>query len=400
MIPDTDPTATIRVAGILPLEEMQPILDAFAAEHPTITVKYDESPFENLASVLQTRITSKTGDPDIYWANMPDIAAQVNRGYAADITDQFQGLTDSFSTSTLEATTVDGRLFGLPIANSTQLLFYNKTLLDAAGVEYPSADPENRSTWEDIAAGAKKAIAAGAPNGFLFEQQNYYQFEPLPVQLGGSVGATDEGNLTPDLTGKAWVDSMSWLGSLYKDGISPKGIPSNQYGALFQGGSLAYFVGGPWNLPALNSQTETQWGVAAQPVFEGGKPVTPTGSWALSINAFSKEKPAAAIFLKFMAVEDGYIKYRPSPELPATTTAEPLYFDRDVFKTDEGKKAEKIIAYETANTAVNRVGTIGYIEFDKILTDAYADIVNGGDAAEVLQKAQDDLTTAWAVYKE
>lgn len=382
------------------MDEMQPVLDAFAAEHPTITVEYDESPFETFASVLQTRITTKTGDPDVYWANMPDIPAQVNRGYAADITDQFSGLTDAFSHSTLEATTVDGRLWGLPIANSTQLLFYNKSLLDAAGVEYPSADPENRSTWEEVTEGAVKAIKSGAPNGLLFEQQNYYQFEPLPLQLGGGVGATGEGNLTPDITGQPWVDSLTWLGDLYKDGVSPRGIPTNQYATLFQGGSTAYFVGGPWNLPALNGQTETNWGVAAQPTFADGEPVTPTGSWALSINSFSNEKPAAAVFLKFMAVEDGYIKYALSPELPATTTGEELYFGRDVFKTEEGKKAEQIMSYETANTAVNRVATVGFIEFDKIMTDAYADIVNGGDVTEVLDRASHDLTTAWAVYKQ
>lgn len=46
----------------------------------------------------------------------------------------------------------DGALYGLPYRSDFWVLFYNKTLFDAAGVDYPTND----MTWEEYAALAEK----------------------------------------------------------------------------------------------------------------------------------------------------------------------------------------------------------------------------------------------------
>jgi multiple sugar transport system substrate-binding protein len=119
------------------------------------------------------------------------------------------------------------------------------------------------------------------------------------------------------------------------------------------------------------------------------------------MNPFSKQKEAAAIFLKWMAVDDGggYIRHLPAPELAASNDGKKVYFARDVFSSPEGQNAAKIIDYETSNTAVNRVSTIGYIEFETIMNQAFADIRNGADPKTTLDKATTELTTAWQKYK-
>lgn len=400
-IPKKDPHAKIHVLGIDAEADIKPVFEAFAKAHPTIQTTYEYVPLANLDTVLQTRITSKTGDPDVYWANMPDIPAQVSRGYAMELTQQFKGATSNFYKSALDATTVNGKLYALPIADSTQLVFYNKTLLSKAGVSFPSSDPTKRSTWEDLTAGAKKAQAAGAKYGLILEQQNYYQYQPLPMELGGGTGATGPGNLTPDITSAPWVKAMTWLGDIFSSGVSPRGTNATQNPTLFQNGELAYFVGGPWNLEPFNAQKGLDWGIAAFPTFAGSnKVVTPTGSWALSINSFSKEREAAAIFVKWAASQDGYMTYSVAPELPATSTGNEVYLKRPVFLTPEGQKASNLIAYELKNTAVNRVNTVGFIEFDNVMTKAYSDIANGGDVASILNNASDQIKTAWAVYKK
>ena len=75
-----------------------------------------------------------------------------------------------------------------------------------------------------------------------------------------------------------------------------------------------------------------------------------------------------------------------------------LYFGQDLFTSPQGADAAEIMSYETSNTEVNRVSTIGYIEFETILNQAFSDIRNGADAKTALDKASDDLTTAWAKY--
>lgn len=120
------------------------------------------------------------------------------------------------------------------------------------------------------------------------------------------------------------------------------------------------------------------------------------------MNPFSKQKQAAAVFLKWMAIDNGsgYIKYRSDPELPANVDGKSIYFAKDVFASPAGKDAADIMNYETANTAVNRVSTIGYIEFETILNQAFADIRNGQDASEALPKAASQLKTAWSKYQK
>jgi len=403
-LPSTDPTATVRVLGFLdPVADgTQKVFDAFQKAHPTIKLQYEHVPFDQLNSVTEARISNKQGNPDVLWADMPRIPALAARGYLDDITAQFKQYTSAFDPAPVKATTVEGKLYALPIANSTQLLFYNRTALAKAGLKPPSADPKTRITWEQLSADAAKAKAdGGAQYGLVFGQwDRYYQLQPLPMSLGGGNGAASNDPLKPEVTTPQWVKAFEWYGKQFADGTSPRGVPTEQNDALFAAGKIAYMVEGPWLLPQL-SKAKVDWGVAAHPMFEGGKPVTPTGSWSLALNPYSKNKPAAGVFLKWMAIDggSGYTTNLPAPELPANVKGKSSYFARPVFATPEGKKAAVIIDYETANTAVNRVPTVGFIEFEDIIGRAFADIRNGTPAKTALDKAQADINTAWAKYR-
>lgn len=400
-VPSTDPTATISVLSHLNLKAdgMQAVIDAFQQAHPTIKINYESVPFDSLASTIDARVANKDGNPDVYWADQPRISALAARGEAEDLTNAFSSSKANFVPTAYDAGVYQGKLWALPIANSTQLLYYNKALLKKAGLPNPSASTDQRMTWEQLTADAKKAKAGGAQYGFLFGQfDRYYQLQPLPMQLGGSAGATGDGNLAPDISSEPWVKAFGWYRSLFADGAAPKGVNSEQTSPAFLAGRAAYMVQGPWLLPQL-TESKVDWGVAPQPVFEGGKPVTPTGSWSLAMNPFSKQKEAAAIFIKWMAVDNGYIQYLPAPELAASNEGKKLYFARDVFESPEGQNAARIIDYETSNTAANRVSTIGYIEFETIMNQAFADIRNGADPKTTLDKATTELTTAWQKYK-
>lgn len=401
-LPAEDPTATITVVGIVdPVEEgMDDVIARFEEAHPTITVDYQFVPFDDLNSVLDSRIPNRNGDPDVYWADMPRIPATATRGYAEDLTDVFSEYSDSFDPAPLEAVSWEDSLWALPIANSSQLLYYNTDLLAQAGVEPPPADPEQRITWSRLKEDAAAAVDAGAQYGLLFGQfDRYYQLQPLPMSLGGSDGATGEDNLQPDITSPEWVEAFDFYGSLFADGVSPRGVPPEQTDALFLAGDAAYTVQGPWLLPNL-VDSGVNWGVAPHPQFEGGEAVTPTGSWALAMNPFSDAKEASAVFMKWMAIDEssGYTTNRPDPELPAHVDKE-AYFARPVFQAPQGQAAAAILDHETASTAVNRVPTVGFIEFEDILGRAFADIRNGTPAQQALDTAASELETAWAQYR-
>src|SRR5690606_2429009 len=102
--------------------------------------------------------------------------------------------------------------------------------------------------------------------------------------------------------------------------------------------------------------------------------VTPTGSWSLAMSAFSDEREAAAIFMRWMSVElaGGYAASYASPELPASPEVKEQYFQLHVFDFHAGRHDPEILHLEAASAA---------------------------DPPAALESASSELETAWAQYR-
>ena len=82
-------------------------------------------------------------------------------------------------------TTYNGKLYAMPLATNTIAIFYNKTLVQQAGI---TTLPK---TWAEFAADAKKT-AHGSDLGFVFSGQAgpgqaTWQFDPWAWSNGGSM---------------------------------------------------------------------------------------------------------------------------------------------------------------------------------------------------------------------
>jgi multiple sugar transport system substrate-binding protein len=398
-----DPTTKVTlhyVGAAYPAKAYAPVFAAFEKAHPNIKIDYQEVPQDQLNNVLANRIGGS--DIDVFDVDMPRVAAYNARGWLTDLTPAFGDLKGKIDPASLDASTIDGKLLGMPLQTSEQLLYYNKDLLKKAGIPFPSTDPSKRLTWEQTVDDAKKAQAAGAKEGLILDQYDtYYQLEPLSLSAGGGVGAKGEGNLTPDVDNAGWNKAMDWYGGLFKDGVSPRGLTGADTPAEFASGKLAYYVGGPWWAPQFEAEKKLDFGVSLHPYFAGGKPYTPTGAWTVGLNKNSKNVEAAEIFLKFLGLDNGgfsqYITDLAVP--PSNIQGTAKYYAGPVFADPRMKGAADIIKYELANTARVRVKTVGYVEFESIMTRTYDDIINGTDPKTALSKANSDLNAAWAKYR-
>jgi multiple sugar transport system substrate-binding protein len=396
------PVTITYVGAAYSADDLEPVFAAFEKQHPNIKVKYEATPFDQLNNVLAARLGSKDKGIDVFDVDMPRVAAYNARGWLTDLTPSFGDLKGKIDQASLDTTTIGGKLLAMPFQTSSQLLYYNKGLLKKAGIADPAADPAQRPTWEQIAADAKRAKDAGAKWGLLFDQfDRYYQLQPLPMSLGGSAGGKGEGNLEPDVTGPEWVKAFDWYGKLYADKLSPRGLTVAETPNVFAAGQVAYFVGGPWWAPQFEAKKKLDFGVAAHPVFQGGKPYTSTGGWGLGVNKQSQNLDAALIFARFMGLDDGgFSQYMSSLAVPPTNVAGTArYFEQDVFKDPRMKGAVDILKYELANTAVVRLKTVGYVEFEDIMGKAFGDIVNGTPAQQALERASGQLDAAWKKYR-
>jgi multiple sugar transport system substrate-binding protein len=256
-------------------------------------------------------------------------------------------------------------------------------------------------TWQQVAAEGKQAQSAGGARwGFTFEQVDlYYQLQPLPESAGGGSGLTGQKTLTPDITNAGWLKSMNWYASTFKSGVSPRGVTAEQTEPLFASGNTAFFAGGPWNAALLNKAKKLNYGVAPYPVFSGGKDVTSTGSWSVGISPFSKNQAAAKKFLAYMTINPTGAWLSSSRNIPVQKAAYTKYLSQMQSSGANGAHIASIIRYNLAHNAVPRPTTIGYVDFETIMDQAFADIRNGSNPNSRLQQATAQLKRAFAKYR-
>lgn len=376
---------------------VKPVIDAFEKANPDIKVAYTQVPFDNLNAQVQARIGQQDPGIDVYGADTPRIPAFASRGYLLDLSEYRPQIESVANATAVNAVSYDGKIWAFPMWTSTQLLFYNRDLLQKAGIQPPGSTESDRLGWDVLVDMAQKAKESGSPWGFSFEQvDRYYQLQPLFESAGGGPGLTGEGNLTPDITNDAWIKTAEWYQSLFNSGFSPRGVPSEQVPDLFANGQLAFFVGGPWNFGRFNAAQSLHYGVAPVPFFKDGKPATPTDSWAIGINPYAANKDAALKFAQFLTLDpDGnYLTVSANPLPPTNAKAYERYIN-EIAKLGNGVggPARDIITFEIAKTAVGRPRSVGYVAFEEVMNRAFSDIRNGADVRQTLDQAQSQLTS-------
>lgn len=394
-------SGTITLLMADPQKNVQPALDAFAKEYPNITVEYEYVPFDQYNNLIEQRVGSGDDSVDVYAVDSGAVGALANKGYLVDLTDDFADLVASDSLpATKDANTFDGKLWSVPLWTSMQFLYYNKDLLDAAGIPYPSQDLAQAATYQELAENGKKAQAAGATWGLLFDQINrYYQLQPLVESAGGGSGVTGDDLLTADINNDGWVSAMDWYSSLFEDGISPRGVATEQMPALFATGQATYIVSGPWQIGVNKGETPAvNYGVAANPIWEGGQGAMSTGSWNLGINPATDNLEASKTLVKFL----GLTKTGNSAAAAATGTS-PTFNDSfdeflgglDARDGEHTAGLAQLTSDQLNNIAVNRPNSPGFTQMADVTGRAFEDIRNGQDVKATLDTAQTELQGLW-----
>ncbi|MEU8674232.1 extracellular solute-binding protein [Streptomyces sp. NPDC048560] len=119
----------------------------------------------------------------------------------------------NFLPSLSDAGKVNGEQYGLPFIASTRLLFYNKKLFSAAGLEAPK-------TWADIQSGAARLKERGVRYPFALPLgPEESQAETLMWLLSGGGGYTDDVG-SYDIDSPQNIATLTWL----RDNLVGKGL--------------------------------------------------------------------------------------------------------------------------------------------------------------------------------
>lgn len=397
---------------------MQAVVDAYEAAHPGVSIKLQPYPFAQFFQVAELRLRSKDTGIDLVYVDAPLLASYASRGFLSPVASSID--TSVLVPSALDAGKYDGTQFALPINNSAQVLFYNKTLFANAGITPPDGltagatatqaqvdvlASTQRWTWEQVADAAQKlTVKEGGRTttyGFTVEQfGELYQLQPLGESLGTDVIGPDGYTAKGYLDSPAWVKAATYWADLYNAwGVSPKSLGYGEAAQLFGNGKLAMLAGGTWNLPILGA-TDVDFGVAPFPYFEGGKVLTPTGSWYVGVNAASANQTEAADFAAYLTTspEGTKVWFDSLQQLPTykplldeiSTAPEYDAFPKDVFRLG---------VYNSLNTAKARPVTAAYGQLQDAFRTAFVDIANGVAVSDALASAVQKFEAAAARVK-
>jgi fructooligosaccharide transport system substrate-binding protein len=298
-----------------------------------------------------------------------------------------------------DAASFRGKLYSAPFASSSQVLFYNRALFKAAGVEPPTLDVQNRWTWERVVDAARKmSDPAKSQWGFVIEQaERPDQLLPFGQSLGRQAIREDGLKASGFIDGQPFVDGFTFMQRLYTDWkVSPPGMFDNTLTPeVFGSGRAAMFLGDTFSYDTFSARyKDLDRDVAPHPYFEKGRPVTPTGSWHIGMNPRSRNKEAAAAFIRHKTSDDAqalWFKLRPYvPVLQSSWTKQAEILDSPQWR---------IAHHELDNTAVVRPATPGYREYEDVMRVALRDITAGADVKTQLSQAAQRIDRELQKYR-
>src|SRR4051794_11394336 len=112
-----------------------------------VTIQRETVPGDTLIQKVLQQSSSKTL-PDVLMLDNPDLQQIAETGALADL-GQFGLNANGYVKGVVDASTYQGKLYGLQPITNTIGLFYNKDILKRAGVQPPK-------TWEQLKAAAQK----------------------------------------------------------------------------------------------------------------------------------------------------------------------------------------------------------------------------------------------------
>jgi multiple sugar transport system substrate-binding protein len=281
-------------------EDLAKIVDAFEAEHSDITVEVETVPYADYFTKLQTAVAGGTV-ADTFELNYENFVTYAENGSLAELSGVDAG---TYKESLLEAFSRDGKQYALPESFSDVVLFYNKDLFDAAGVEAPTAD----WTWADEQAAAEKLTDKAAGVWGDFQPISFHEFYKALAQNGGQFLSADGSEAS--FAGPEGVEAAQWLvgkaGTTMPTAADGAGTPDFDSN-LFSSGKLAMWHTGIWMFGAL-ADVDFAWDIVVEP--GNTQKASAMFTNGVAVSATSEHPEAAQQWLEFLTASDTTVDTR------------------------------------------------------------------------------------------
>jgi multiple sugar transport system substrate-binding protein len=286
------------------VQAIDELIKRFEAANPGIRVKHTHVPYDDFRLKIAAAIPAGQG-PDVvqlFYGWLQDyLKAQLLQPLPTELFDPAEIERDFYPL--VRQMKVDGRYYAVPTAVRSLALFWNRKLMQEAGLD-PAKPPQ---TLDELVDGARKMTKRdGAGNllqaGIALDmglQDHHWIREVLIRQMGGQPYSADGRSVAYNTP--AGQRAVAW----YTDLVSREKV--SQFGFLtdgvtaFRSGRAGLMIDGSFRLAAFDGQAGLDYAVGELPA-QGGRRFNFASYWVngLTPKATGPKKEAAAKFLRFI----------------------------------------------------------------------------------------------------
>ena len=309
-VPDPKQPVTITFASWVGNEPtIKKLAQQFHAQHPNITVKFQNVPAEEASQKLTTQIAGGN-PPDAAFVDSVTVADFASRQALANLDDYIArskvvtpaDYVPAFKTPA----TYENSMYGLPFDGESTGLFYRTDLFKAAGIDKPP------TTWEEFQADAQRLTnPARKQYGYIvFAPESAYYWYPWLWQQGGQLLSKDGKQVL--FTSPQAKKAAEYYVGLTK--YSPRDfLNSNSYDGrvAFANGKVAMYMAGAWFAGVLDGEypkLKGKWAAAPLPQGPAGCATTIAGD-SLVVLRGSKNADAAWKWIEFLSQPDNVAEW-------------------------------------------------------------------------------------------
>ena len=324
---------------------------------------------------------------DIITFDAPNTAAYATSGLLYDISslisaedqDKFYSLNK-----------YDGKLYGLPIQESSAGFYYNKKIFRDAGIDVSAYSAENPWTFEqfkDVCARLKKhgVTAVDMRLDATKDETAPYLLYPFIYAAGGNFVSNDGYTATGYYNSSATVKGFQFIKDLISAGYTSYAIGATD----FFTGKVGMYLSSGWTIPDLDNKyreyfgSRDDWGLLPYP--KDVVAASATGSWSYAItNNHHSDKTATLELLKWMtSAESSEAITNATGMIPAR---------KDVVKNYAVGSPEYTLLKQLELSGKERPATVAYPTFSTTFNQVIAGLGNG-DVSSLLNSATNTLQT-------
>ena len=363
----------------------------FEEENPGVSLDVRNLPVNDYMTQLVVELSSgNPADVVSVSANLPEVQAS---GGLVPLNELIEasGVKDRIEQACWDRVTFDGNIMAVPIAGRTLVLLYNKEMFAEAGLNGAPTSPEQfleyarKLTVKDSAGNVTRY---GASMVHVNEEPTYEMLMMWSIAFGGRLTDGEK----PTLTDPAVVKALSFMKTLYDEGLIPRGRPEDDQRAIFANGESAMEIDGPWQVPfvrRVNPDLVPNIEAARLP-WEG--PATGGPNVMVAVGN-TENKELAWKFIETVLSEDIQGQFNKfSDVVPCAVGAvqdtilkEKPYLAPELAHFQEGPIAPTPAGFEDVSS-----------EFQAIVLDAVTQVIQeGADPATALAEAQDKVIAAF-----